>query len=73
MYAIKAYCGYFQQYRIPLYIVTCISDYRRGLAWQLDLLTAYTINAYLQAIQLYRCCTQFTVHRQTRTRILRLH
>jgi hypothetical protein len=43
-----------------------------SIGW-LDLLTSYTINSYLQAIQRYRWCTQLTVHRYTRTRILSLH
>jgi hypothetical protein len=29
-------------------IVTCISDYRRGLGWWLDLLTTYTHNSWLR-------------------------
>jgi hypothetical protein len=54
-------------------IVTCISDYRRGLDWWINLLTPYKINSYLQAIQRYRWFTQFTFHRYTHTRILSLH
>jgi hypothetical protein len=39
------------------------------IGW-LDLLTAFTINAYLEAIQTYRYYTHFPVDRYTRTRIL---
>jgi hypothetical protein len=56
----------------PKYIVAYFSDYKRGLDW-INLLTPYTINSYLQTIQRYRWFTQFTVHRYTRTTILRLH
>jgi hypothetical protein len=52
-----------------------------GCAWliervrigQLDLLTLYTHNFGLQAIQHYRWCTHFTVHLYTRTTVLSLH
>jgi hypothetical protein len=49
------------QCNFPEGIVTCISDYRRGSNWKLDLLTPYAINSYLQALQRNRWITQFTV------------
>jgi hypothetical protein len=39
-------------------IVMCISDYRWGLDWWIDLLTHYTMNLYLQAIWHYRLFKQ---------------
>jgi hypothetical protein len=55
-------------------IVTCRGDlqdwFRVGL---LDLLTPYSHNSGLQAIQHYRCSTHFTVHRYTPTKVLSLH
>jgi hypothetical protein len=48
------------------------SDSGFWIGW-FDLLTLFTTNPYLQAIQRYRRIRQFTVHRYTRTRIPSLH
>jgi hypothetical protein len=57
--------------------VSCVKgvrDLQDGfwIGW-LDLLTPYSHNSGLQAIQRFRCSTHFTVRRCTRTRILSLH
>jgi hypothetical protein len=78
---IRQFSWYYTRYRILFLIwihisnniVTCISDYRWDSDWWIDLLTSYIINTYLQAIQLYRLLTQFTIHCYTHTRILCLH
>jgi hypothetical protein len=59
-------------------IVTCRGlrvTYRHVLDWMIGLIDTF-IHSYssgLQAIQRYRLSAQFTFHRYTRTKILRLH
>jgi hypothetical protein len=63
---------FWEQYR-QKYIITCVSDYRRGLDWMIGFINTLYNQLVLTSTERDRWFTQFTVHRYTRTRILRLH